>query len=121
ALEGKVLAPFLGAPYGEALRDGTITLAYDGARGEFQACHYEHVFPVCPLHYGDVLAAADVEELKDLAEAFAAVPQDRTGKAEAIRLKEQLALRAHEAGPDLLAPVLAAHDATAPEGCRRLH
>ncbi|MEP9380281.1 malto-oligosyltrehalose synthase [Aquabacter sp. CN5-332] len=121
ALEGKVLVPFLGAPYGEALREGTITLAYDAARGEFQARHYDHVFPICPLHYGDVLAGADVPELKELRTAFAEVPQDRTGKAEAMRLKEQLAILVSNAGADLLAPVLAAHDAKDRDACRRLH
>ncbi len=120
ALEGKVLAPFLGTPYGEALREGTITLGYDTARGEFQARHYDHVFPICPFHYGDILAAANIPALADLRTAFAAVTPDRTGKSEAMRLKDQLSILA-DAGTDLLADVLAAHDASDKEGCRRLH
>ncbi|TCT05533.1 malto-oligosyltrehalose synthase [Aquabacter spiritensis] len=121
ALVGKVLVPVLGAPYGNALRDGTITLAYDAERGEFQARHYDHVFPICPRLYGEVLAAADMPDLVPLRDAFAAVPAERAGKAEALQLKERLAMRVADAGVDWLAPVIAAHDATAPDGCRRLH
>ncbi|WP_127090754.1 malto-oligosyltrehalose synthase [Aquabacter cavernae] len=121
ALAGKVLAPFLGAPYGEALRTGTLTLAYDGARGAFEARHYEHAFPICPRQYGDILAGAADPALAAFADAFAAVPPGPEGKAQAEALKERLALAVEAAGPDLLAAPLAAFDATRPDGCRRLH
>lgn len=120
-LEGKVLAPFLGVPYGEALREGLITLTYSVGRGEFQARHYEHVFPICPHHYGDLLASTESSELADIRAAFADLPQDRTGRTDAIRLKEELAILVSKAGEQILAPVLAAHDAREREACRRLH
>ncbi|MEW6124565.1 MAG: malto-oligosyltrehalose synthase [Pseudomonadota bacterium] len=121
ALAGKVLAPFLGTPYGEALREGTLTLAYDAARGAFEARHYEHAFPICPRHYGDILAAADTPELAEQARAFADIAPGPEGKAQAVALKERLAMAVATQGADLLAHALAAFDATRPDGCRRLH
>lgn len=121
ALEGKVLAPVLGAPYGEALRTGTITLAYDPARGEFQARHYGHVFPICPRNYGDILAVAEAADVKACAADCVDLPAGREGKAAALACKERLAMLVAEQGEELLAPVLSAFDATAPDGCRRLH
>ncbi|OYY13639.1 MAG: hypothetical protein B7Y70_01490, partial [Rhizobiales bacterium 35-68-8] len=121
ALAGKVLVPVLGAPYGEALKSGTVTLAYDAARGEFQARHYGHVFPICPRHYGLLLAGAADEALAGLGIDCSDLPAGREGKAAAIACKERLAMFVAENGPENLSPVLAAFDATDPEGCRRLH
>lgn len=121
ALEGKVLVPVLGAPYGEALRTGTITLAYDAARGEFQARHYGHVFPICPRHYGDILAVSAHPDLAACAVACRDLPPNRDGKEAALACKERLAMLVAAQGEDLLVALLAAFDATGPEGCRRLH
>lgn len=121
ALAGKVLVPVLGAPYGEALKSGTVTLAYDAARGEFQARHYGHVFPICPRHYGLLLAGAADEALAGISIDCSDLPAGREGKAAAIACKERLAMFVAENGPESLSPVLAAFDATNPEGCRRLH
>ena len=44
ALHGKVLAPFLGDPYGEALRSGALTLEREGS--EPVVCYYDNRFPV---------------------------------------------------------------------------
>jgi (1->4)-alpha-D-glucan 1-alpha-D-glucosylmutase len=48
ALRGKLLAPFLGRPYGEALAAGEIRLELDAAAGRFQARYFGHVFPIAP-------------------------------------------------------------------------
>lgn len=45
ALAGKLLAPFLGLPYGEALRCGALTLADDGSA---VIAHGTHRFPIRP-------------------------------------------------------------------------
>ena len=52
---GKVLAPFLGQPYGEALRDGTITLARDGDEPVIR--YYDNQFPIRPEDHAEVVAA----------------------------------------------------------------
>jgi (1->4)-alpha-D-glucan 1-alpha-D-glucosylmutase len=52
---GKVLAPFLGQPYGEALRDGTITLARDGDEPVIR--YYDNQFPIRPEDHAEVVSA----------------------------------------------------------------
>jgi len=54
----KVLVPFLGSAYGEALRDGAVELRFDAEAGAFAVwLHGEHKLPVCPDHYGPLLEA----------------------------------------------------------------
>jgi (1->4)-alpha-D-glucan 1-alpha-D-glucosylmutase len=50
ALRGKVLAPYLGQPYGAALEAGEIRLEFDGAARRFQARYFSHAFPIGPRH-----------------------------------------------------------------------
>jgi len=55
-LQGKVLAPFLGAPYGEALEAGDVRLA-QGPDGAIAAVAYgAHRFPIRREDYAEVLA-----------------------------------------------------------------
>ncbi|CAN5607795.1 malto-oligosyltrehalose synthase [soil metagenome] len=55
-LAGKVLVPFLGAPYGEALAGGALALRFDAGEGGFAVwAHDTHKLPVCPRHYADIL------------------------------------------------------------------
>ena len=90
-LRGKVLLPFLGAPYGEALDGGEIALAYDD--GRFYATYYDDRFALTPSVAGELLEAAlpahereDVYfDLKDLADAYAGLEAHETEKAEALR------------------------------------
>jgi len=54
--DDKVLAPFLGASYGEALRDGTITVVRD--RDEPAIRYYDTLFPVRPEDHAQIEAAS---------------------------------------------------------------
>jgi malto-oligosyltrehalose synthase len=54
--QGKVLAPFLGEPYGETLREGRITL--DRGNGEPVARYYDARFPIRPEDHAQIAAAA---------------------------------------------------------------
>ncbi|MFC7552184.1 alpha-amylase family glycosyl hydrolase [Pseudoroseomonas wenyumeiae] len=47
ALHGKILAPFLGKPYGEALRDGELKLAKRGPTG-IAVDYFDNLFPIRP-------------------------------------------------------------------------
>ncbi|MGU3492540.1 malto-oligosyltrehalose synthase [Xanthobacteraceae bacterium A53D] len=122
-MAGKLLAPFLDRPYGEALAAGALQLAYDDARGSFHIAHHEHVFPICPLNYAELLAGAELAELAEprlLFEEIAANPvvhPDRVASAQA-RLQQAVA---EAGGADVLAPVIAAFDATTEDGKARLH
>ena len=51
----KLLAPFLGKPYGEALRDGTITLARDHDSPVIR--YYDTMFPIRPEDHAQIAAA----------------------------------------------------------------
>jgi (1->4)-alpha-D-glucan 1-alpha-D-glucosylmutase len=56
ALHGKVLAPFLGAPYAEALAGGDIVLDYDAKTDRLAAvAHGAHRFPIRRQDYGEAL------------------------------------------------------------------
>lgn len=58
ALKNRLLAPFLGKPYGEALHDGEIALHFDAATGKFSFHYFEHHFPLAPTTYAQLLEYA---------------------------------------------------------------
>jgi (1->4)-alpha-D-glucan 1-alpha-D-glucosylmutase len=62
-LHGKVMAPFLGAPYGDVLASGEIKLQFDGKRGKFFVGYHAHRFPVAPAEYANILHIAASERL----------------------------------------------------------
>jgi len=62
-LQGKVHAPFLGAPYGEVLQSGELKLVRDEATGKVAVAYYHHRFPIRPEDQAAV--AADLDKYKD--------------------------------------------------------
>jgi (1->4)-alpha-D-glucan 1-alpha-D-glucosylmutase len=60
-LQGKILLPILGDPYGKVLESRQIRLEY--AAGTFTLNFFEHRFPVAPRSYGLILGH-DVPELE---------------------------------------------------------
>lgn len=54
-LDGRVLAPFLGGPYGEALAAGDLALRLDPHEGSLSVWYHEHRFPVAARDYGAIL------------------------------------------------------------------
>jgi (1->4)-alpha-D-glucan 1-alpha-D-glucosylmutase len=70
ALHGKVLAPFLGAPYGEALRTGALKLVHDTAAATLAVmAHDTHRFPIRREDYATVLNTPGGVAAFDVAEA----------------------------------------------------
>ncbi len=55
-VHGKVLAPFLGEPYGDALRNGSITLVRDQGRPLIR--YFDTEFPVRPEDHAQITAAS---------------------------------------------------------------
>jgi (1->4)-alpha-D-glucan 1-alpha-D-glucosylmutase len=53
SLEGRILLPVLGRPFGEALDSGEIKLVYD--EGRFFVQYFESLFPVSPRSYHAIL------------------------------------------------------------------
>ena len=115
ALNGRLLAPFLGTSYGDALAAGDLVLRFDPEDGHFFVAAYDaHRFPIAPRHYRIILRAGG-GALDDLADAFAAARvtrhQAETGRA---------ALRAaHDRHAAAFAAVLATFNAE--PGRMRLH
>lgn len=68
SLTGKLLAPFLGAPYAQALADGAIVLDVEPGLGRLSVlAHGAHRFPLRRRDYAEVLAAAGAERVADVA------------------------------------------------------
>jgi (1->4)-alpha-D-glucan 1-alpha-D-glucosylmutase len=53
-MRGKVLIPVLGQPYGDALAQGEIALAYDAFADRYEARYFHHVFPIDPELRADI-------------------------------------------------------------------
>ncbi|WP_412759740.1 malto-oligosyltrehalose synthase [Methylorubrum subtropicum] len=87
---GKLVIPFLGERYGEALEKGTLELKFDEPAGAFSVWHYEHQFPICPLHYPTILnrALAALGEIGD------------DMSADVLKISEQLRAIGEEAHPE---------------------
>ncbi|MDB5987183.1 MAG: treY, partial [Nevskia sp.] len=80
ALHNRLLTPFLGKPYGEALADGEIELCFDDRSGKFSAMYYEHRFPIAPTDYGPLLRA-NGEALGSFAKTFREATSRRSGRS----------------------------------------
>ena len=75
-LEGRVLLPVLGGPYGATLTAGEIELRFDADHGSFNFWYWEHRFPVSPHVYRRILLAGGTT-LGNLAEEFTALRSAR--------------------------------------------
>ena len=119
SLRGRLLAPFLGKPYGECLEDGELQLRFDEADGRLFVKYYGHRFPIAPRDYASVLLTAG-PPLEEAARAFADVqPSGR----EAVRRQAEQARQALLA-PELRPAIddaLHAYGAKRPEGRELLH
>ncbi|HEX3349861.1 MAG TPA: malto-oligosyltrehalose synthase [Acetobacteraceae bacterium] len=121
-LRGKVLAPFLGGSYGDALEAGDLKLRFDPEDGRFVVEAYgAHRFPIAPRDYAEILRAGG-GGLDVLAERFA---DPGPGGRAAVRKRMELSretLRAYHADhPEPFATAVAAYDPAASEGRERLH
>lgn len=102
-LEGKVLVPFLGTSYGEALRTGRLDLRFDAATGSFSVwAEGAHRLPVCPASYGSILQSVDRAFLPP-GDSVATPTDPAAGAALKASLVDACAAR-----PDLLAAIDAA-------------
>jgi (1->4)-alpha-D-glucan 1-alpha-D-glucosylmutase len=78
---GKLLAPVLGAQYGEELREGKLALRF-ADDGTFAVWAYDaHKLPVCPLTYPMILGH-DSEALDRISDKFLDLPNWRPQTAE---------------------------------------
>ena len=100
SLQGQVLLPFLGKPFGEALESGEINLLYE--RGCFFISYFDRRFPVSPPTWPDMVDLAltwlepeegslDRRELQSIATQLRRLPkpEDRSETATEERYREQ--------------------------------
>ncbi len=126
SLSNRLLAPFLGDPYGEVLASGNLVLQFEAATGRFHAQYYEHRFPIAPQHYHHILQASGEPGLQELAVDFGRIglhQRDRgLSRREASACRARLAeAAATEAGHTGIAHALAAFDAKDEAGRLALH
>lgn len=94
-LQGRVLLPFLGEPYGQALDTGAIGVVWEA--GLFYASYFENRFALAPNTYADLLAVAMPHhertdlyfDLKELQEAYATLSPSEVHKAEMLERRLQ--------------------------------
>lgn len=70
ALRNKLLAPYLGQPYGKALAAGEITIQFDQNEGKLYADYYGNRFPLSPHSYSEVLRESETGDLMFATTAF---------------------------------------------------
>ncbi len=130
ALRGKVLAPCLGAPYGDELAAARIALSFDAGQGRFFACYAEHRFPICPVDYRQILRSvaqadhpepAQYPELTALAERFEGVTVQPEHRQQANAALDALRAFAQEQGSQPLEAVVAAYSPSTAGSRERLH
>jgi (1->4)-alpha-D-glucan 1-alpha-D-glucosylmutase len=93
-LQGRVLLPFLGRPYGDALADGEFGIAADAETGELAFFYFDNRFPLAPHTYASVLAHAEDPQLADSAGGFAGLANVMPAgdvRGSAAELKQALA------------------------------
>ncbi len=95
-LQGKILLPFLGKPYGDVLDAGEITLQYED--GYVYAAYYENKYRLNPASYRRILSAAmeaaertePYWDLKALHRSYETLEAYQRDKAEALRKRLML-------------------------------
>ncbi|WP_298216313.1 malto-oligosyltrehalose synthase [Acidocella sp.] len=88
SLRGKILAPFLEAPYGEVLSARTIKLRLDQEKGGFHFSYYENEFPLSPASTSVVLG--EIPGGGELAEAFARAAAQADPAAAVLSAKQEM-------------------------------
>ena len=118
-LRGRMLAPFLGASYGECLQNGELQLKFDETDGRLFVGYYTHRFPIAPRDYAAVLLTVG-GRLEAPARAFAELgPGGRTAVREAAEAAREELLQPVYA--QAIAEALQAYSPATPEGQDRLH
>ncbi len=124
ALNGRLLAPFLGKPYGEALADGELRLQFDPGHGRFHVLYFEHRFPIAPDSYRRLLRLGS-DRLREHATRFQQTARVSRGNRGDAFEQTCEALRDEVAGDPTLAAdidaLLERFDATSNDGRQALH
>lgn len=125
AVHNKLLAPFLGAAYGETLASGDLVLNYDAEQGALAVHYHAHHFPIALKDYAGILQLADADCLRDLIQQA-----NNTDWSQPYRAIENAAASLHEqlrtvantaAGAQAITSALAYFDTAQDGGVDVLH
>ena len=119
SLRGRLLAPFLGSPYGDCLNNKELTLQFDPEDGRFFVGYYSHRFPINPRDYASILLT-EGGPLEEPARAFGEVSLT---SRDTMR-REAAAARVELRSPDYaqaIAECLRGYDPATEVGRERLH
>ena len=119
SLRGRMLAPFLGSPYGDCLKNKELTLQFDKEDGRLFVGYYTHRFPINPRDYPSVLLT-EGGPLEEPARAFGELSTANRAQARHEAIKARTKLRS----PDYaraIAECLRAYDPATETGQDRLH
>jgi len=121
ALRGKVLMPFLGAPYGDELAAGRIELRFDAHDARFVVAYGPHVYPVCPADYAALLQSADRSDLAALAAPFRGLTTQPDDQQRAATARAALRDYVEHNGTEAIDFVLDAYTGADPVPRDKLH
>jgi (1->4)-alpha-D-glucan 1-alpha-D-glucosylmutase len=121
ALRGKVLMPFLGAPYGDELEAGRIELRFDAGDARFVVAYGPHVCPICPADYAALLQSADRADLAALAAPFRGLTTQPDDQQRAAAARDALRDYVERNGTEAIDFVLEAYAGADPVPRERLH
>ena len=116
SMRGRLLAPFLGAPYGECLANGELKLRFNEETGRLFVGYHDHHFPVNPRDYGSILLT-EGGVLEGPARLFGEL-DGRDGRDKAAAARRELTMPVYAKA---IAETLRDYDARTPEGRDRLH
>ena len=116
---GRVLAPFLGEPYGQVLASGQLTLQFDAKDGRLSAMYGEHRFPIQPRDYAAVLLT-EGGTLEEPARLFAEIGQGGRASVHVEASAARAALREPQHA-SAIAAMLEAYSPKTELGRDRLH
>ena len=119
SLRGRMLAPFLGSPYGDCLANGELTLQFDPADGRLFVGYYTHRFPINPRDYASVLLT-EGGPLEDPARAFGELPSGNREAMWAAAAAARTVLRSADYA-QAIGECLRAYDPASEAGRDRLH
>ena len=124
-LHNKVLAPFLGDPYGTVLDKGDIVLGFNASNGRIQAQYFSHHFPIAVVDYAEILGKTNSMAVEsalsmlasiNFQQAFLAIEEDIERLSKTLQI-----LYASEDGRAAIEEALAFYNATSLESKEALH
>ncbi len=120
-LHNKLLAPFLGASFGEALANGDLLLRFDPEDGRFFVCvHDAHRFPVAPRDY-EALLRIGTKETVPFADSFhTALVGGRRTIRHHVQLQREALAAFYRENPEPIGAILEAYDPATETGRERL-